>query len=296
MRSTRRLLLSLAALALLAAACSRGQNRDEVAATPTTAAPTDTDATTPPTTAASLGGQAFDPAGDPVAQLNPTDPPPGTDPEFDALWVACAAEDADACEDLFFSSPVDSAYEAFGLTCGGRELTVCSTLFGGSSSSIAPGTNPALDIFWDQCAGGSASACDQLFLAADSDDAYFQFGLFCGDREPEICTVLLGDDGPPPILATWSPNDPAPGTDAALDALWASCANEDGQACYDLYHTSEIASAYERFGFTCGGREIADCGLLFGGDPVNASGAAGGDFNFTPSSPAPGTDATLDEL
>jgi hypothetical protein len=43
----------------------------------------------------------------------------GDDPELDALWDQCGAGDGDACDELFFSSPVGSAYEDFGDTCGG---------------------------------------------------------------------------------------------------------------------------------------------------------------------------------
>ena len=44
----------------------------------------------------------------------------GDDPALDALWDACAAGDGQACDDLYWSSAVDSAYEAFGNTCGER--------------------------------------------------------------------------------------------------------------------------------------------------------------------------------
>ncbi len=43
----------------------------------------------------------------------------GDDAELDALWDACGGGDGDACDELFFSSPVGSAYEDFGDTCGG---------------------------------------------------------------------------------------------------------------------------------------------------------------------------------
>ena len=44
----------------------------------------------------------------------------GSDPELDILWDACEAGDGAACDDLFFQSPIDSEYEAFGDTCGRR--------------------------------------------------------------------------------------------------------------------------------------------------------------------------------
>ncbi len=42
----------------------------------------------------------------------------GDDAELDALWDACEAGDAGACSDLYFESPLSSAYETFGDTCG----------------------------------------------------------------------------------------------------------------------------------------------------------------------------------
>lgn len=42
----------------------------------------------------------------------------GDDPTFDTLWDACSVGNAEACDDLFFQSPIYSAYEAFGRVCG----------------------------------------------------------------------------------------------------------------------------------------------------------------------------------
>lgn len=44
----------------------------------------------------------------------------GDDPQLDALWDACEAGDGQACDDLYFQSPIGSEYERFGDTCGGR--------------------------------------------------------------------------------------------------------------------------------------------------------------------------------
>src|SRR5690606_40150648 len=41
----------------------------------------------------------------------------GDDPAFDLLWSSCAAGDGVACDDLFFQTPIGSAYEAFGRVC-----------------------------------------------------------------------------------------------------------------------------------------------------------------------------------
>ena len=44
----------------------------------------------------------------------------GDDAFLDSLWTACEDGDFQACDDLFFASPFDSEYEAFGDTCGNR--------------------------------------------------------------------------------------------------------------------------------------------------------------------------------
>lgn len=41
----------------------------------------------------------------------------GDDPSFDMLWDVCAQGDGVACDDLFFQTPIGSAYEAFGRVC-----------------------------------------------------------------------------------------------------------------------------------------------------------------------------------
>ncbi|GAA4427472.1 hypothetical protein GCM10023169_27510 [Georgenia halophila] len=44
----------------------------------------------------------------------------GEDRRLDELWEACDGGDPGACVDLYGSAPVDSEYEQFGWTCGGR--------------------------------------------------------------------------------------------------------------------------------------------------------------------------------
>ena len=41
----------------------------------------------------------------------------GDDEVFDALWDACSVGDSGVCNDLFFDTPIGSAYEAFGRYC-----------------------------------------------------------------------------------------------------------------------------------------------------------------------------------
>ncbi|NQV07147.1 hypothetical protein HQ535_11385 [bacterium] len=54
----------------------------------------------------------------------------GDDGDLDGMWDACEAGSGEACDDLFFQSPLGSEYEAFGNTCGNRmELNlICSSL------------------------------------------------------------------------------------------------------------------------------------------------------------------------
>jgi hypothetical protein len=42
------------------------------------------------------------------------------DPTLDALYEACEGGDGQACDDLYFQSPIGSRYENFGDTCGNR--------------------------------------------------------------------------------------------------------------------------------------------------------------------------------
>lgn len=41
----------------------------------------------------------------------------GDDPSFDMMWDLCAQGDGITCDDLFFQTPIGSAYEAFGRVC-----------------------------------------------------------------------------------------------------------------------------------------------------------------------------------
>ena len=44
----------------------------------------------------------------------------GDDPYFDDLYTQCENGDGEACNVLYWESPLDSEYETFGLTCAGR--------------------------------------------------------------------------------------------------------------------------------------------------------------------------------
>lgn len=70
----------------------------------------------------------------------------GDDPDLDALYDDCEGGDLAACDTLYFDSPIDSAYEAFGETCGDRTDPSggnCEATDGeGGSSPFATGELP----------------------------------------------------------------------------------------------------------------------------------------------------------
>ncbi|RMI08817.1 DUF4190 domain-containing protein [Cellulomonas triticagri] len=131
----------------------------------------------------------------------------GDNAELDALWDACAAGDATACDTLYESAPVDSEYEEFGATCGGTTDGSAYCADGGSglpedledlfgddtagteegaadtgASSGGYGSDPALDALYDACAAGDGTACDDLYWASPEGSSYEDFGLTCGGR------------------------------------------------------------------------------------------------------------------
>lgn len=90
-----------------------------------TTPPSEGGSTSPPPEGSSSSG----PAG-PVV-LPPGEEPVGLgdDPDFDRLANQCFDGDMDACDELYFGSPIDSDYEEYGDTCGGRvgidEFSLC---------------------------------------------------------------------------------------------------------------------------------------------------------------------------
>jgi hypothetical protein len=224
-----------------------------------------------PTDGGSPAGDTL-PAGlDSAAErFDPDSRPPGEDEALDALWIACGEGDGDACDNLLFDAAPGSDYEAFGFSCGGRENLRCTTLLGEeqvpealTASTPPPGEDRVLDPWWEQCAAGSARACDQLLLTAPGGTDYYEFGNTCGGRAVAFCSQLLGDDGNPPILDELAPTDLPPGRDDLLDQLWAACGLRNPQACDDLYSVAQYGSIYERFAISCGGVAIAPCDTLF---------------------------------
>ncbi len=150
---------------------------------------------------------------DDIADLEPGLSAPGPDAGFDALWEDCADGSLEACDELYFATPVGSLYEAFGATCGARNLEsdfvgvgACAAAEGDDGSiggtgdggfatatgsedldgdSPAPGPDSTLDALWEDCGDGDDSACDELWQGSPFDSVYELYATTCGGREPD---------------------------------------------------------------------------------------------------------------
>lgn len=115
----------------------------------------------------------------------------GSDTGLDGLWDLCAGGDMVSCDDLYWLSPVGSAYEAFGSTCGQTTESLygecdlydpSSTGWVPSSSGWSYGDDPALDALWDGCAAGDWDSCHDLWWDARENSEYEYFAGTCGYR------------------------------------------------------------------------------------------------------------------
>lgn len=229
--------------------------------------PTASVSTTPvPTTTEPLS-VATTPESTPSTGFGPGAAAPGTDAELDAFWNSCAAGDMEACDNLYWNSPLNSVYEEYAISCGGTQsgrYGSCATLDGNTlpTFGLAPGTDATLDALWNSCAGGDMAACDDLYWSSPVGSEYEDFAISCGGTQTDMygsCDTSGGS----------SSTGNGYGSDATLDALWDSCEGGDMAACDELYWTSPLLSEYESFGQTCGGREAEGHGQWC--DPASAS-------------------------
>ncbi len=171
------------------------------------------------------------------------------EPALYLLGQQCFEGALEACDSLYFDSPVDSADEAYGSTCGQRNDEVngfCVERYQlpGAAPPGVLGDDPALNALTEGCANGDLNACDDLYSDSAIDSAYETYGSTCGGRNEEV-------DGS--CVERYQPGAESPAT-ADLDALAESCFDGELDACDDLYSNSPVDSAHETYGSTCGGR------------------------------------------
>lgn len=122
--------------------------------------------------------------------------------DLDDLVVACQAGDMEACDDLYWTSPVGSSEELVALTCGGTAAEgthAGGDCAGGSFNGRADtyGDDPTLDALWDSCEAGDMTACDDLFWSTGIGTGYETFAQTCGGRlDDETFGDCVGELGP----------------------------------------------------------------------------------------------------
>jgi S1-C subfamily serine protease len=191
----------------------------------------------------------------------------GDDPDLDRLWDLCADGDWDACDELYWDTPVGSGYEAFGASCGDREWWwgACATFMddgtgtwdGGDETWVEPdsyGDDADLDRLWDLCADGDMTACDELYWNSGFDTRYEDYGSTCGDRQAPTAGDCDVEASSLPEYGTNADPDPS------LAGLRSACGAGDWHACDELYWDSPLDSDDETYGATCGNRDSWEAG------------------------------------
>ncbi len=98
------------------------------------------------------------------------------------------------------------------------------------------GSDPLLDVLWDDCAAGDMGACDELYRQSPIGSEYEGFGDTCGGTTEggAWCETVIDV------------------TDPYLYGVYDECHNGDMAACDTLYLESPAGSHFEWFGYTCG--------------------------------------------
>lgn len=87
---------------------------------------------------------------------------------------------------------------------------------------------------------------------------------------PVMAAEIALDAGADIASAKPPENEPqSHGDDSALDRLWDGCEAGNGRACDRLFELAPVGSDYERFGLSCGNRDVVlDCHLELDVDTV----------------------------
>ncbi|MGY1741614.1 MULTISPECIES: hypothetical protein [unclassified Blastococcus] len=194
---------------------------DTSTAAPTTAAPSTSEDAGPTrssgssSSSSSSSGDCESPSGDGSSGVPAPDDPcdirePDPIGEFTPLAEDCAAEDWDACDDLYWATDVGSLWEDYGSSCGGRNTETyggCVDLYeGGGPGSASPGPavpptglgddpSGAFAPLAEACYAGDYAACDELWVQTPVDSAWEEYGGTCAGRldyQPAGCESRLG--------------------------------------------------------------------------------------------------------
>lgn len=152
---------------------------------------------------------------------------------LDAAADACSSGDLWACEVLYNISESGSELEELAFFCGGADVPdENSCVFDTTEDSEA-----RLAAYVNNCEEGDLFACDTLYEIAPLESAEELLGSTCGGTSTELYGECASNE-----------------MGGAVDLAAMRLACEDGQlaACDDLYAFSDVDSADEDFGSTCG--------------------------------------------
>jgi hypothetical protein len=131
----------------------------------------------------------------------------GTDEDFDVLALNCFLGHFDDCDTLYRTTPVGSAYEFYGASCGGRlEVAINGDCQDAADFASQPGTiavtsisefgsDPMLDDLALACEAGDLEACDELYAVTAVGSEYESFGSTCGARGNAYEGNCISDQG-----------------------------------------------------------------------------------------------------
>jgi hypothetical protein len=124
-------------------------------------------------------------SGGTVTTLSPT--------EYEQVLFACGDGVMAECDNLYRSTPVGGALEAFSMTCGKRDPAGdhrgdCETSFGadgsGAPTTTTETTSANQSEYISACTNGDMAACDSLYGITGIDTAADTWANACGGRDP----------------------------------------------------------------------------------------------------------------